>query len=82
MNFWDHQRARFLKKTKYIACDVTVGTNKIKIICANKVSVQLSYDAHFKWNMRIWEKICHAEQKEMPFLGPRSEKISKAKKQI
>ena len=35
----------------------------MKIICADRVSVGLSYDANVKWHMPIWGKICHAEQK-------------------
>ena len=45
MNFWDHHRARFLeKKSKIIACDVIGRTKKIKIICADRVSVRLYCD--------------------------------------
>ena len=41
----------------------------MKIICADRVSVRLSYDANCKWHMPIYAKICRAEQKYMPFLG-------------
>ena len=34
------------------------------------MSVELYYGANFKWHMPIWEEICRAEQKYMPFLGP------------
>ena len=53
VNFWDHHRARFLEKSKNTACDVTVRTKKIKIICADRVLVEVSYDANFKWHMPI-----------------------------
>ena len=41
------------KKFKNITSDVTVGTKKIKIICADRVSVGLYYDEYFKWHMPI-----------------------------
>ena len=41
------------KKSKNMAFDVTLGTRKIKTICADRVSVELSYDAYFKWHMPI-----------------------------
>ena len=75
MIFWDHHRARFLKKkSRIIAGDVTVGTKKIKIIWADTVSVGLSYGAIFKWHMPLCEKICRAEQKYMPFFGTVTER--------
>ena len=49
------------KKSRIIAGDVTVGTSKMKIIRADRVSVGLSYDANFEWHMPILEEICHAE---------------------
>ena len=70
MNFWDRDRASFLKKPKNITGDATVGTWEIKIKLATRVSVGLSYDINFKWHMPIWGEICSAEQKYMPFLGP------------
>ena len=42
------------KKSRMLAGDVTVKTKKIKIICADRVSVGLSYDVNFKWHMPIW----------------------------
>ena len=39
-------------------------------MCADRVSVGLSYDANFKWHMPIRVERCHAEEKYMPFLGP------------
>ena len=68
MNFWDRQRAQFLKKI------VTVGTKKIKIICAETVSVGLSYSAIFKWHMQLCEEIYRAEQKYKPFFGTVTER--------
>ena len=41
------------KKSRIIAGDVTVGTSKMKITCADTVSVGLSYDTNFKWHMPI-----------------------------
>ena len=41
----------------------------MKIICADTVSVGLSYGAIFKWHMPLCEEICRAEQKYMPFFG-------------
>ena len=41
------------KKSIIITSDVTDETNKIKIICADRVSVELSYDVNFKWHMPI-----------------------------
>ena len=35
-----------------MACEVTVRPEKLNIICADRVSVGLSY-AVFKWNMPI-----------------------------
>ena len=58
------------RKSKIITGDVTVGTPEMKIICADKVPVRLSYDINFKWHMPIWGEICSAEEKYMPFLGP------------
>ena len=43
----------FWKKSIIITGDVTDETNKIKIICADRVSVGLSYDVNFKWHMPI-----------------------------
>ena len=42
----------------------------MKIICADTVSVGLSYDTNFKWHMPISGEICHSEQNYMSFLGP------------
>ena len=39
----------------------------MKIICADRVSVGLSYDANFKWHMPICVERCRAEQKYMLF---------------
>ena len=41
------------KKSRIIAGDVTVRTYKIKIICADRLSVELSFDAYSKWHMPI-----------------------------
>ena len=41
------------KNSRIIAGDVTVGSSKIKIICADTVSVGLSYDTNFNWHMPI-----------------------------
>ena len=41
------------KKSRIVAGDVTLRTQKIKIICADRVSVELSYDANIKWHMPI-----------------------------
>ena len=41
------------KKSRIIAGDVTVGTLKMRMICADRVSVGLSYDTNFKWHMPI-----------------------------
>ena len=41
------------KKSRIIAVDVTVWTEHMKIICAERVSVELYYDAYFKWHMPI-----------------------------
>ena len=54
------------KKNKNIACDVTLRTEKIKTIWADRVWVELSHDANLKWHMPIWEEIC---EKYMPFFG-------------
>ena len=59
-----------------IAGDVTVETKKMKMICADRVSVGLSYDANFKWHMPICFERCRAEQKYMPFLGPSPSALS------
>ena len=76
VDFWDHHRACFLeKKSKNIACDVTVRTNKIKIICADSVSFGLSYGGKIKWHMPLCEEICRAEQKYMPFFETITERV-------
>ena len=41
------------KKSRFITGDVTVGTSKMKIICADRVSVGLSHDTNFKWHMPV-----------------------------
>ena len=80
MNFWDHHRACFLeKKSRIIAGDVTVGTLKMKIIRADRVSVGLSYDTNFKWHMPICVERCHAEQEYMPFFGTVTERAFRKK---
>ena len=79
--FWDYHRARFLeKKSRIIAGDVTVGTYKMKIICADTVSVGLSYGANFKRHMPLCEEICRAEQNYMPFFGTITERAFRKKK--
>ena len=54
----------------------------MKIICANTVSVELSYDANLKWHMPICAEICRAEQKYMPFFGTITERVLREKIQI
>ena len=54
---------------------MTVGTSEIKIICTDRVSVDLYYGVNFKWHMPIREEICRAEQKYMPFLGTVAERV-------
>ena len=44
----------------------------MKVICADRVSVGLSYDAYSKWHMPISAEICRAEQKHMPFFWDRN----------
>ena len=39
------------------------------------MSVELYYGANFKWHMPIWEEICRAEQKYMPFFGTVAERV-------
>ena len=51
------------KKSRIIAGDVTVGSLKIKIICEDRVSVGLSYDANFKWHMPICVERYRSEHK-------------------
>ena len=63
------------KKSRIIAGDVTVETSKMKIICADTVSVELSYDANLNWHMPICVEICRAEQKYMPFFGTVTESV-------
>ena len=48
----------------------------MKIICADRVSNELSYDTNFKWHMPIWGEICRAEKNICHFLGPSSSAIS------
>ena len=40
------------------------------------MSVGLSSDVNFKWNMPICAEICRAEEKYIPFLGPSPSAIS------
>ena len=65
-----------LRTPSLFAGDVTVGTWKMKITCADRVSVGLSYDTNLKWHMPIFGEICRAEQKYMPFLGPSPSALS------
>ena len=43
---------------------------EMKIICADRVPVELSYDANFKWHMPILLERCRAEQNICHFSGP------------
>ena len=67
------------KKPRIIAGDVTFGTYKIKIICADRVSVGLSYDANLKWHMPICLERFRAKQKYMPFFGTVTERAFRKK---
>ena len=67
------------KKSKIFDSGVTVGTCDIKIICADRVPVELSYDANFKWQMPICLERCGAEQKYMPFFGTVTERAFRKK---
>ena len=49
-----------------------------KIICADTVSVGLSYDANFEWHM-LWVDICRDEQNYMPFFGTITERVFRKK---
>ena len=51
----------------------------MKIICADRVSVGLSYDANFKWHMPICVERCRVEQKYMPFFGTVTERAFRKK---
>ena len=46
----------------------------MKIKCADRVSVGLSYDANFKWHTPICVERCRAQQKYMPFFGTVTER--------
>ena len=81
----------FWKKLRFITGDVIVGTQKIKIICTDGVSVELYYGANFKWYMPIWKDLCGINYAVMNknicnFFGPWasvfSGKKSKAQKHI
>ena len=50
-----------------------------KIIVADRLSVRLSYDAHFKWHMPICVERCRAEQKYMPLFGTVTERAFRKK---
>ena len=52
----------------------------MRIICADRVSVGLSYDTNFKWHMPICVERCRAEQKYMPFFGTVTERAFRKKK--
>ena len=67
------------KKSRIIAGNVTIGTQKMKIICADRVSVRLSNGAYFKWHMPICVERCRAEQKYMPFFGTVTERSFRKK---
>ena len=67
------------KKSRIITGDVTVGTWKIKIVSADRVSVGLSYDANLKWHMPICLERCRAEQTYMPFFGTVTERAFRKK---
>ena len=60
----------FWKKSRIIAGDITVETLKMKIVCANLVSVRLYFDVFQMAYANSERKICRAEQKYMPFSGP------------
>ena len=51
----------------------------MKIICADTVSVGLSYGAYFKRHMPLCEEICRAEQNYMPFFGTITERAFRKK---
>ena len=59
--------------------DGTVGSSTVdlrnRIICTDRMSVELYYGANFKWHMPIWEEICRAEQKYMRFFGTVAEPV-------
>ena len=46
----------------------------MKLICADRMSVGLSYDANFKWHMPRCVVRYHAEQKYIPFFGTVTER--------
>ena len=54
----------------------------MKLICADRVSVGLSYDTNFKWHMPICVERCRAEQKYLPFFGTVTERTFRKKFQI
>ena len=68
-----------LKKTRIIAGDITVGTYKMKIICADRVSVRLYCDVNLKWHMPLCVEICRTEQKYKPFFGIVAERAFRKK---
>ena len=70
-----------LRTLSLFAGDVTVGTWKMKITCADRVSVGLLYDANLKWHTPICEEICRLEQKYMPFFGAITERAFQKKNQ-
>ena len=84
-NFGNITERVFFKKSKIITCGVTVGTNEMKILCGNRVSVRLYCDVNFKWHMPMCAEICRAEQKICAIFGTERvfrKKNSKARKHI
>ena len=51
----------------------------MKLICAERVPVGLSYGANFKWHMPICVVRYRAEQKYMPFFGTVTERAFRKK---
>ena len=52
----------------------------MKLICAVKVSVVVSYDANFKWHMPVFVERCRTEQKYMPFFETVTKRAFRKKK--
>ena len=51
----------------------------MEIICADRVSVGLSYYANSKWSMPICVERCRTEQKYIPFFGTVTERAFRKK---
>ena len=52
------------------------SVSPLSLFCADRVPVELSYDAYLNWYLSIWGSICHLNQNICQFSGPSVSAIS------